>query len=79
MQNKQFKIIEAAKEGRRKVHPVFAVILTIIFLTLGELFILFMLILPKAETTFMKAIYSDIEMILMFGGAIFFVFYGLDL
>ncbi|MFH4155581.1 hypothetical protein WAJ10_21800, partial [Acinetobacter baumannii] len=35
---------------------------------------LFMLILPKAETTFMKAIYSDIEMILMFGGAIFFVF-----
>ncbi|PFQ40912.1 CPBP family intramembrane metalloprotease domain-containing protein [Bacillus cereus] len=74
MQNKQFKIIEAAKEGRRKVHPVFAVILAIVFLTLGELFMLFMLILPKAETTFMKAIYSDIEMILTFGGAIFFVF-----
>lgn len=74
MQNKQFKIIEAVKEGRRKVHPVFAVILAIIFLTLGELFMLFMLILPKAETTFMKAIYNDIEMILTFGGAIFFVF-----
>ncbi|MGX5507411.1 CPBP family intramembrane glutamic endopeptidase [Bacillus toyonensis] len=74
MQNKQFKIIEAAKEGRRKVHPVFAVILAIVFLTLGELFILFMLFLPKTETTFMKAIYSNIEMILTFGGAIFFVF-----
>ena len=74
MQNKQFKIIEAAKEGRRKVHPVFFFFFAIIFLTLGELFMLFMLILPKAETTFMKAIYSDIEMILMFGGAIFFVF-----
>ncbi|MFB5249336.1 CPBP family intramembrane metalloprotease [Bacillus mycoides] len=74
MQNKQFKIIEAAKEGRRKVHPVFAVILAIVFLTLGEFFMLFMLFLPKAETTFMKAIYSNIEMILTFGGAIFFVF-----
>lgn len=72
--NKQFKIIEAAKEGRRKVHSVFAVILAIVFLTLGELFMLFMLFLPKTETTFMKAIYSNIEMILTFGGAIFFVF-----
>ncbi|GAB6439932.1 type II CAAX endopeptidase family protein [Bacillus luti] len=75
MQLTQFKIIEAAKEGRRKVHPVFAVMLAIVFLTLGELFMLFMLFLPKAETTFSKAIYSDIEMILTFGGAIFFVFF----
>ncbi len=67
-------MIEAAKEGKRKIHPVFAVILAILFLTLGELFMLFMLILPKAETTFMKAIYSNIEMVLTFGGAIFFVF-----
>ncbi|PER91258.1 CPBP family intramembrane glutamic endopeptidase [Bacillus cereus] len=74
MQNKHFKIIEAAKEGRRKVHPVFAVILAIIFFCLGTLFTLFMWILPKAETTFMKAIYSDINKILMFGGAIFLVF-----
>ena len=74
MQNKQFKIIEATKEGRRKVHPVLAVILTIVFLSLGELFMLFMLFLPKAETLLLKAIYSDIEMILTFGGAIFFVF-----
>ncbi|MBE7104445.1 CPBP family intramembrane metalloprotease [Bacillus cereus] len=74
MQNKQFKIIEAAKEGRRKVHPIFAVILAVVFLTLGEFFILFMLFLPRAETTFIKAIYSNIEMILTFGGAIFFVF-----
>lgn len=35
---------------------------------------LFMLFLPKAETLLMKAIYSDIEMILTFGGAVFFVF-----
>jgi len=75
LQLTQFKIIEAAKEGRRKVHPVFAVMLAIVFLTLGELFMLFMLFLPKAETTFSKAIYSDIEMILTFGGAIFFVFF----
>lgn len=74
MQSTQFKIVEAAKEGRRKVHPVFAVILAIVFLTLGELFMLFMLFLPKAETILMKAIYSNIEMILTFGGAIFFVF-----
>ncbi|MGR9634314.1 CPBP family intramembrane glutamic endopeptidase [Bacillus cereus] len=74
MQSTQFKILEAAKEGRRKVHPVFAVILAILFLTLGELFMLFMLFLPKAETLLMKAIYSNIEMILTFGGAIFFVF-----
>lgn len=79
MQSTQFKIVEAAKEGRRKVHPVFAVILAIVFLTLGELFMLFMLFLPKAETLLMKAIYSNIEMILTFGGAIFFVFYGLYL
>lgn len=80
MQSTQFKIVEAAKEGRRKVHPVFAVILAIVFLTLGELFMLFMLFLPKAETLLMKAIYSNIEMILTFGGAIFFCFfYGLYL
>lgn len=72
--NKQFKIIEAAKEGRRKVHPIFAVILAIVFLTLGEFFMLFMLFLPKAATSFVKAIYSNIEMILTFGGAIFFIF-----
>lgn len=72
--NKQFKIIEAAKEGRRKVHPIFAVILAIVFLTLGEFFMLFMLFLPKADTSFVKAIYSNIEMILTFGGAIFFIF-----
>lgn len=72
--NKQFKIIEAAKEGKRKVHPIFAVILAIVFLTLGEFFMLFMLFLPKADTSFVKAIYSNIEMILTFGGAIFFVF-----
>lgn len=74
LQFTQFKIIEAAKEGRKKVHPIFAVILAIVFLTLGELFMLFMLFLPKAETLLMKAIYSDIEMILTFGGAVFFVF-----
>ncbi|MFK4423758.1 CPBP family intramembrane glutamic endopeptidase [Bacillus sp. RC51] len=74
MLNKQFKIIEAAKEGRRKVHPIFAVILAIVFLTLGEFFMLFMLFLPKADTSFVKAIYSNIEMILTFGGAIFFIF-----
>ncbi|MEK5194274.1 CPBP family intramembrane metalloprotease domain-containing protein [Bacillus wiedmannii] len=74
MQFTQFKIIEAAKEGRRKIHPVFAVILAIVFLTLGELFMLFMLFLPKAEPLLMKAIHSDIEMILTFGGAVFFVF-----
>ena len=79
MQSNQFKIIEAAKEGRRKVHPVFAVILAIVFLTLGELFMIFMLFLPKAETIIMKAIYSNIEMILTFGGAVFLFFYGLDL
>lgn len=72
--NKQFKIIEAAKEGRRKVHPIFAVILAIVFLTLGEFFMLFMLFLPKADTSFVKAIYSNIEMILTFGGAMFFIF-----
>lgn len=72
--NKQFKIIEAAKEGRRKVHPIFAVILAIVFLTLGEFFMLFMLFLPKADTSFLKAIYNNIEMILTFGGAIFFIF-----
>ncbi len=74
LQFSQFKIIDAAKEGRKKVHPIFAVILAIVFLTLGELFMLFMLFLPKAETLLMKAIYSDIEMILTFGGAVFFVF-----
>lgn len=74
LQFTQFKIIDAAKEGRKKVHPIFAVILAIVFLTLGELFMLFMLFLPKAETLLMKAIYSDIEMILTFGGAVFFVF-----
>lgn len=74
LQFTQFKIIEAAKEGRKKVHPIFAVILAIVFLTLGELFMLFMLFLPKAETLLMKAIYSDIEMVLTFGGAVFFVF-----
>ncbi|MBJ8072392.1 MULTISPECIES: CPBP family intramembrane glutamic endopeptidase [Bacillus cereus group] len=74
MQNKQFKIIEAAKEGRRKVHPILAVLLAIVFLTLGEFFLLFMLFLPKADTSFVKAIYNNIEMILAFGGAIFFVF-----
>ncbi len=72
--NKQFKIIEAAKEGRRKVQPIFAVILAIVFLTLGEFFMLFMLFLPKADTSFVKAIYNNIEMILTFGGAIFFIF-----
>lgn len=74
LQFTQFKIIEAAKEGRKKVHPIFAVILAIVFLTLGQLFMLFMLFLPKAETLLMKAIYSDIEMKLTFGGAVFFVF-----
>ncbi|MEK4707228.1 CPBP family intramembrane glutamic endopeptidase [Bacillus sp. FSL R10-2780] len=74
MQNKQFKIIEAAKEGRRKVHPILAVLLAIVFLTLGEFFMLFMLFLPKADTSFVKAIYNNIEMILAFGGTIFFVF-----
>ncbi|MED1266978.1 type II CAAX endopeptidase family protein [Bacillus mycoides] len=74
MLNKQFKIIEAAKEGRRKVHPIFAVILAIVFLTLGEFFMLFMLFLPKADTSFVKAMYNNIEMILTFGGAIFFIF-----
>ncbi|HEF5697889.1 TPA: CPBP family intramembrane metalloprotease [Bacillus cereus] len=74
MKNNSFIIIEAAKAGRKKVHPVFAVILTIIFLTLGELFMLFMLFLPKAETIFMKGIYDNVRMVLTFGGAIFILF-----
>ncbi len=56
------------------MHPVFAVILAIIFLTLGELFMLFMLFLPKAETIFMKDIYDNVRMVLTFGGAIFILF-----
>lgn len=74
MNNSRFKTIEAAKEGRKKVHPILAVILSVVFLTLGELFILFMLFLPKAETTFMKGIYNDLEMLLIFGGATVIVF-----
>ncbi|CUB15347.1 CAAX amino terminal protease self-immunity [Bacillus cereus] len=69
-----FNIIEAAKIGREKVHPIFAVILAIIFLTLGELFMLFMLFLPKVETTFMKGIYDNVRMLLTFGGAILILF-----
>ncbi|HFR4144949.1 CPBP family intramembrane metalloprotease [Bacillus cereus] len=74
MKNNSFIIIEAAKAGRKKVHPVFAVILAIIFLTLGEVFMLFMLFLPKAETIFMKGIYDNVRMVLTFGGAIFILF-----
>ncbi|BAR84424.1 CAAX amino protease [Bacillus thuringiensis serovar tolworthi] len=74
MKNNSFIIIEAAKAGRKKVHPVFAVILAIIFLTLGELFMLFMLFLPKAETIFMKGIYDNVRMVLTFGGDIFILF-----
>ena len=73
MKNNSFKIIEAAKQGE-KVHPIFAVILAIIFLTLGEIFMLFMLFLPKVETTFMKGIYDNIRMLLTFGGAILILF-----
>ena len=61
------------KQGE-KVHPIFAVILAIIFLTLGEIFMLFMLFLPKVETTFMKGIYDNIRMLLTFGGAILILF-----
>ena len=74
MSNNQFKIIEAAKLGRKKVHPILAVILSVVFLTLGELFMLFMLFLPKAETTFMKGIYDNVRMVLTFGGTILIVF-----
>lgn len=74
MSNNQFKIIEAANSGRKKVHPILAVILSVVFLTLGELFMLFMLFLPKAETTFMKGIYDNVRMVLTFGGTILIVF-----
>ncbi|MDH2875594.1 type II CAAX endopeptidase family protein [Bacillus cytotoxicus] len=74
MRHTEYKVIEAAKEGKKKVHPIFAVILSILFIILGEVFILFMLFLPKAETTFMKGIYANIQMILTFGGATFIVF-----
>lgn len=74
MSNNQFKIIEAANLGRKKVHPILAVILSVVFLTLGELFMLFMLFLPKAETTFMKGIYDNVRMVLTFGGTILIVF-----
>ena len=61
------------KQGE-KSPSIFAVILAIIFLTLGELFMLFMLFLPKVETTFMKGIYDNIRMLLTFGGAILILF-----
>lgn len=35
---------------------------------------LFMLFLPKTETTLMKGIYDNLRMLLTFGGAILFVF-----
>ncbi|MCI0768290.1 type II CAAX endopeptidase family protein [Bacillus sp. TL12] len=74
MNNSRFKTIEVAKKGRKKVYPILAVILSVVFLSLGELFILSMLFLPKAETTFMKGIYNNLEMLLTFGGAIVSVF-----
>ncbi|WP_242310561.1 type II CAAX endopeptidase family protein [Bacillus cereus group sp. BfR-BA-01524] len=74
MKNNQFKIIEAAKEGRRKVHPILAVIIAILFLTIGQLFTLFFPFLPIVETSFMSPIYNNVKLILTFGGAIFFVF-----
>ncbi|WP_374192058.1 CPBP family intramembrane glutamic endopeptidase [Bacillus sp. XF8] len=74
LDNDRFETIEAARKGKRKVHPILAVILTILFLSLSEVFSLFMLLLPKAETTFMKSIYDNLRMLLTFGGAILFVF-----
>ncbi|WP_459503185.1 CPBP family intramembrane glutamic endopeptidase [Bacillus sp. C1] len=74
LNNSGCKTIEAAKEGRKKVHPILAVILSVVFISLGELFTVFMLFLPKAETTFMKAYYNNLNMVLTFGGAILFVF-----
>ena len=74
MNNDQFKTIEAAREGKKKVHPILAVILTILFLVFGELFMLFMLFLPEAKTTFMEGIHFDLQMVLTFGGTILIVF-----
>lgn len=74
LNNSRFKTIKATKEGRKKVHPILAVILSVVFLTLGELFMVFMLFLPKTETTFMKGIYDNVRMLLTFGGAILIVF-----
>ncbi|MDZ5609721.1 type II CAAX endopeptidase family protein, partial [Bacillus pseudomycoides] len=74
MNNNRFETIEAARKGKRKVHPILAVILAILFLSLSEVFSLFMLLLPKAETTFMKGNYDNLRMLLTFGGAILFVF-----
>ena len=74
LNNSRFKTIKAAKDGRKKVHPILAVILSVVFLTLGELFMVFILFLPKAETTFMKGIYDNVRMLLTFGGTISIVF-----
>ncbi|MDM5188713.1 type II CAAX endopeptidase family protein [Bacillus sp. DX4.1] len=67
-------MIEAAREGRKKVHPIFAVILAILFLSFSGVFMLFIIFLPKVETTFMKGIYDNLRMLLTFGGTILFVF-----
>lgn len=69
-----FTMIEAAREGRKKVHPIFAVILAILFLSFSGVFMLFIIFLPKVETTFMKGIYDNLRMLLTFGGTILFVF-----
>lgn len=74
MKNNLFIIIEVVKVGRKKVYLVFVVILVIIFLILGEFFMLFMLFLLKVEMIFMKGIYDNVRMVLMFGGVIFILF-----
>lgn len=74
MNKGSFTMIEAAREGRKKIHPIFAVILAILFLSFSGVFMLFMLVLPKVETTFMKGIYDNLRLLLTFGGTILFVF-----
>ncbi|MGA8942818.1 MAG: type II CAAX endopeptidase family protein [Thermoactinomyces sp.] len=72
--NQSFLIVEQAHLGEKKIHPVLAPVIALLFFFVGGMGVFFLSPFPAPTLPFMKSIMFYLNLIFSFGGTTLFVF-----
>lgn len=70
--NQSFFILEQAHLGEKKIHPVLAPVIALLFFFVGGMGVFFLSPFPTPSTSFMKSIMNHLSLIFSFGGTALF-------
>ncbi|MBA4601941.1 CPBP family intramembrane glutamic endopeptidase [Thermoactinomyces mirandus] len=72
--NRSFFILEQARLGEKKIHPVLVPVIALLFFFIGGMGVFFLSLFPVPSTLFMNCVLIHLKLTFSFGGTTLFVF-----